>query len=111
MLERTLDTKSAPTAWWAAQDARMRNIANKSHYPESVHIRAERMVLALGLCYRAQGIHEAFGKRGVSVKVDRPSFVKDRRNLALLEADWALLGVVKKVSPQGVIYRFTVSYT
>ena len=108
MLTRDLDTQAAPTAWWAAQDARMRNIVNKSHYAESVHIRAERMVLALGLCYRAQGIHEAFGKRGVSVKVDRPSFVKDRRNLALLEADWAEQGVVKKVSAQGVIYRFAV---
>jgi hypothetical protein len=64
------------------------------------------MVLALGLCYAAQGIHEAFGKRGVSVKVDRPTFVKDRRNLQLLEADWADRGVTKRVSPQGVIYRF-----
>ena len=106
MLERTLDTKEAPTKWWAAQDARMRNLANKSHYAESVHIRVERMVLALGLCYRARGIHEAFGRRGVSVKVDRPTFVRDRGNLALLEADWAEQGVVKKVSAQGVIYRF-----
>ena len=108
MLERTLDTKQAPTAWWAAQDARMRNIANKSHYPESTHIRVERMVLALGLCYAARGIHEAFGKRGVSVKVDRPTFVRDRGNLQLLEQDWAEQGVVKKVSPQGIIYRFAV---
>ena len=106
MLERTLDTQEAPTKWWAAQDARMRNLANKSHYAESTHIRVERMVLALGLCYAARGIHEAFGKRGVSVKVDRPTFVRDRGNLALLEADWAEQGVVKKVSPQGVIYRF-----
>ena len=106
MLERTLDTQEAPTKWWAAQDARMRNLANKSHYAEAVHIRVERMVLALGLCYAARGIHEAFGKRGVSVKVDRPTFVRDRNNLALLEADWAEQGVVKKVSPQGVIYRF-----
>ena len=107
MIERTLDTKEAPTKWWAAQDARMRNIANKSHYAESVHIRVERMILALGLCYRAEGIHEAFGKRGVSVKVDRPRFVRDRDSLALLEQDWARAGVVKKVSAQGVIYRFT----
>ena len=106
MLTRDLDTQAAPTAWWAAQDARMRNIANKSHYAESVHIRVERMVLALGLCYVARGVHEAFGKRGVSVKVDRPSFIRDRANLRLLEADWAEAGVVKKVSAQGVIYRF-----
>ena len=107
MLTRDLDTQAAPTAWWAAQDARMRNIANKSHYPESVHIRVERMVLALGLCYVARGVHEAFGKRGVSVKVDRPTSVRDRDNLRLLEADWAEAGVTKKVSAQGVIYRFT----
>ena len=106
MLTKELDTQAAPTAWWAAQDARMRNIVNKSHYAESVHIRVERMVLALGLCYRAEGIHEAFGKRGVSVKVDRPRFVRDRSGLELLEADWAEAGVVKKVSAQGVIYRF-----
>lgn len=106
MQQRTLDTQAAPTKWWAAQDARMRNIANKSHYAESVHIRVERMVLALGLCYAAQGIHEAFGKQGVSVKVDRPTYVKDRTNLALLEQDWAATGVVKRVSAQGVIYRF-----
>ena len=106
MLERNLDTREAPTKWWATQDARMRNIANKSHYAESVHIRVERMVLALGLCYSARGIHEAFGKRGVSIKVDRPTFLKDRKNLALLEADWAEQGVTKKTSPQGVIYRF-----
>lgn len=108
MLERNLDTREAPTKWWAAADARMRNIANKSHYAESTHIRVERMVLALGLCYAAKGIHEAFGRRGVSVKVDRPSFVRDRKNLQLLEADWAELGVVKKTSPQGIIYRFAV---
>ena len=108
MLTRDLDTQAAPTAWWAAQDARMRNIANKSHYTTAVHIRAERMRLALDLCYRAEGIHEAFGKRGVSIKVDRPRFVRDRTSLALLEAGWAELGVVKKTSPQGVIYRFSV---
>jgi hypothetical protein len=64
------------------------------------------MVLALGLCYAARGIYEAFGRKGVSVKVDRPTFVKDCPNLALLEADWAKLGVVKKTSAQGIIYRF-----
>lgn len=106
MLERQIDTQEAPTKWWAAQDARMRNIANKSHYPESTHIRVERMVLALGLCYVARGIHEAFGRKGVSVKVDHPTFIRDRRNLELLEAEWAEQGVVKKTSPQGVIYRF-----
>lgn len=106
MQSSTLDTQAAPVKWWAAQDARMRNIANRSHYPESVQIRAERMVLALGLCYSARGIHEAFGKQGVSIKVDRPTWVRDRKNLLLLEQDWATAGVVKRVSAQGIIYRF-----
>jgi len=102
-----LDTAEAPVKWWAAQDARMRNLANKSHYSEKTHIRVERMIMALGLCYNARGIHEAFGKNGISIKVDRPTSVRDRANLKLLEADWAQLGVIKKTSPQGIIYRFT----
>ena len=108
MIERQLNTEEAPTKWWAARDARQRSLANRSHYPESAKIRAERMRLALDLCYSARGIYEAFGKSGVSIKVDRPTFVRDRSNLELLEAEWTEQGVVKKVSAQGVIYRFTV---
>lgn len=107
MLERNLDTKEAPTKWWAAQDARMRNLTNKSHYSEKTHIRTERMIMALGLCYNAKGIHEAYGKTGISIKVDKPTSVKDRVNLRLLEQEWEQVGVSKKVSPQGVIYRFS----
>jgi hypothetical protein len=50
-------------------------------------------------------VYIAYGRRGVSVKVDR-AHVRDRRELAAMEADWAVQGVVKKVSDQGVIYRF-----
>jgi len=107
MQVKNLDTAEAPVKWWAAQDARMRNLANKSHYSERTHIRVERMLMALSLCYHARGIHEAFGKTGISVKVDRPTSVRDRANLKLLEAEWAQLGVIKKTSPQGIIYRFT----
>lgn len=106
MLEHTLDTQEAPVKWWAAQDARMRNLANKSHYSERTHIRTERMIMALSILYRARGIHEAYGKTGVSIKVDRPTQVRDSQNLRLLEQDWTQAGVVKKVSPQGIIYRF-----
>lgn len=106
MQTRNLDTNEAPVKWWAAQDARMRNIANKSHYSQKTHIRVERMIMALSLCYSARGIHEAFGKTGVSIKVDRPA-IRDRKNLRLLESEWTQLGVVKKTTPQGIIYRFT----
>lgn len=106
MLERNLDTQEAPTKWWAAQDARMRNLANKSHYTEKTHVRTERMIMALSILYNARGIHEAYGKKGVSIKVDRPTSIRDTKNLQLLEQDWAKTGVIKKVSPQGIIYRF-----
>ena len=107
MLERNLDTQEAPTKWWAAQDARMRNLANKSHYSEKTHVRTERMIMALSLLYHARGIHEAYGKTGISIKVDRPSLIRDKQNLKLLEQDWEAAGVVKKVSAQGIIYRFS----
>lgn len=100
----TIDTQEAPNKWWAAQDARMRNIVNMSQYSESDKIRAERMKLALELVYSAKSVYIAFGKKGISLKVDGAD-VRDRKNLKLLEADWTTAGVVKKISPQGVIYR------
>jgi len=100
----TIDTQEAPNKWWAAQDACMRNIVNMSQYSESDKIRAERMKLALELVYSAKSVYIAFGKRGISLKVDNAE-VRDRKNLKLLETDWTTAGVVKKISPQGVIYR------
>ncbi len=101
-----LKTEEAPTKWWAAQDARMRNIANKSRYPEAVKTQIDRMILVMGMVYAARGIYEAYGKRGVSIKVDG-AIVKDRSNLRALESEWTARGFVKKISPQGVIYRLT----
>ena len=100
-----LDTKEAPNKWWAARDARMRNYANSTLYDSATRIRAERMKLVLEMLYAARAVYIAYGRRGVSLKVDRAS-VRDRRELAAMEADWAVQGVVKKVSDQGVIYRF-----
>jgi hypothetical protein len=60
----------------------------------------------MDMVYAAKGIYEAYGKKGVSIKVDG-AIVKDKRNLQALEADWTAKGFVKKVSPQGVIYRLT----
>ena len=103
MKAQHLDTKEAPTKWWAAQDARMRSIANSTLYTEAQKVRAERMALGLELVYSAKGIYIAYGKRGISVKVDVAS-VKDRKTLALLEGDYEKEGILKKESAQGVIY-------
>ena len=102
----TLNTEEAQNKRWAAQDARMRNIANKSRYSQAIQIQIERMKMAMTLVYAASGIYEAFGKKGISIKVDGAR-VKDNKNLALLEKDWTAEGVTKKVSEQGVIYRLT----
>jgi hypothetical protein len=108
MKTSVLDTQESTNKRWAAQDARMRNIVNASHYSEQTKIRTERMKFALELCYKAKNIYVAFGKKGVSIKVDN-AWVKDNVNLALLEQDWEAQGVTKKVSAQGVIYRLTAA--
>jgi ATP-dependent protease HslVU (ClpYQ) ATPase subunit len=105
MKTRELNTEEAPIKWWAQQDARMRNLANKSHYSEATRVQVERMKLVLGMVYEGV-VYEAYGKKGVSIKVDK-AIVKDRKNLRELEAEWDAKGFVKKVSPQGVIYRLT----
>ena len=58
------------------------------------------------MVYAAKGIYEAYGKKGVSIKVDG-AVVKDKANLQALEAEWSAKGFTKKISPQGVIYRLT----
>jgi len=106
MKTTVLKAEAAPNKWWAARDARMRNLANQSHYSQRDQVRAERMKSVLDLVYAARNIYVAYGKRGISIKVDGAR-VRDLRNLALLEQDWSAEGVEKRVSAQGVIYRFS----
>ena len=105
MFAKELDTKDAACKWWASQDARMRNIANASHYSEQAKIRAERMKLALELVYSSIGIHINFRKTKIAIKVTNGR-VKDKINLRALEAEWAESGVQKSVTAQGIIYSF-----
>jgi hypothetical protein len=102
-----LETNEAPNKWWAAQDARQRNLNNKSHYPEFIKRQIDRMILVLPEVYSARGIYDAYGKRGVSIKIDQAR-VRDNKTLAWLEEQWTTMGFVKKVSDQGVIYRRAV---
>lgn len=99
-----LNVDEAPCKWYAARDARMRNYANKSHYSSATHLRVDRMKGVLDIIYAARGIHEAYGKKGISIKVDHPR-VRDRAALETFEKEWASQGVTKKVTPQGIIYR------
>lgn len=103
MQQNFLDTREAPVKWFAAQDAQMRNTVNKTIWPDSVHQRVQRMLAVLDMLYAGK-IYEAYGRRRVSIKIDRP-VVRDRRWLAVMEKDWAELGVVKTVTPQGILYK------
>ena len=102
-----INTDEAPTKWYAAMDAQRRNTNNKSHFPQAIQNQITRMLTVMSMVYAAKGVYEAYGKRGVSIKVDGAQ-VKDRTNLRALEAEWTVKGFVKKISAQGVIYRLTV---
>ncbi len=105
MNAQELDTKSAGYyAFAAARDASMRAIAMWSHYTEVERVRAERMKLGLELVYSAKGIYINPRGKFIAIKVDQAQ-VRDRKNLALLEADYDKAGIKKAVSAQGVTYR------
>ena len=108
MKTQNLDTAEAPVKWFAYQDARQRNLSNKSHHSEAVKLQVDRMLAVMDLVYAAQGIYEAYGRRGVSVKVNKP-VVKNRKALRELEAQWESQGFTKRISAQGIIYRLNIS--
>jgi hypothetical protein len=103
-----LNNQEAPNKWWAARDARMRNFANASHYTDNQRLAAERMKLVLEMVYHNRGVFIAYGKTGISLKVN-DAVVRDRKELGLMEAGWSIVGYTKKTTPQGVIYRFQKS--
>jgi hypothetical protein len=105
MQERELETKSAGYyAYAAARDAAQRSYIASTHYTEQQKVRAERMKLALELVYSAKAVHINYRERFIAIKLDQPT-VRDRSNLAAMEADWAAAGVVKRATAQGIIYR------
>jgi hypothetical protein len=104
MQHKDLDTQAAPVKWFAARDARMKSYAQSTGYTEQAKLRAERMRGALELCYIHNEVHVNYRQRFVAIKVDGAE-VRRKRDLALLEADWAKEGIIKRTSAQGVIYR------
>lgn len=105
METKELDTRSAGKfAWFAARDARMRSYENSCSYTEAEKNRAERMRMGLSLVYGAREFHIEYRKKFISLKIDHP-VVRDRKSLALLESDYTALGIVKRVTNQGITYR------
>ncbi len=101
----SLDTKESTNKFWALQDRRMRNHANKTLYTQAQLLRLERIKLALEMVVRGTVYEPAYGKKSASVKVQDGALIADRKMLQLLESDWAAEGIFKKVSAQGFQYH------
>lgn len=99
-----IKTEKAPNPFWAIRDAQRRNIANQSHFTQKQQIAAERMKQGLSMVYSHAGIFINYREKFIAIKVNNPT-IKDRKNLRLLEADYAAQGITKKESAQGVIYQ------
>lgn len=104
MKTEILNTQEAPVKWWAARDAQQRNIANASHHDLNDKIKADRMKLVLDDLYYSKKIYIAYGKKGISIKIDGARVINDK-SLSLMEQQWDLEGIIKKVSSQGIIYK------
>lgn len=108
MQTKYLETSEAPNKWFALQDRRMRNHANRTLYTDAQQVRMERIRLALELCVRGTVYEVSFGKRSASVKVQNGAVIVDRKMLRLLEADWEKEGITKKETPQGFQYHMPI---
>jgi len=105
MTEKETNHKSAGYyAWCAARDASFNNAINASRFTDSQKLKAERIKLVLELVYSAKEISITNCKKWIRVKV-HDGYVKDKKNLKLLESDWADNGVTKNLTTQGVIYH------
>jgi hypothetical protein len=100
-----LDTKNAGFyAFAAMRDARMRAIANWSHYTDKQKVQAERIKLGLELVYSTTKIYIDPRKNFITIKVENAR-VRDKANLAMLEEDYEKAGITKIITPQGISYR------
>jgi len=105
MIVNETEHKSAGRfAFFAARDASLKSAVNASRFSDSQKLRAERMKLGLELVYSAEEVSITNCKKWIRVKVHKAT-VKDRKHLALLESDWALEGVTRVSTKQGVIYH------
>lgn len=105
MLTVSLETKESNNKFFALQDRRMRNHANKTLYTTAQQIRLDRIKLALELVLHGTVYEPSYGKKSASVKVQDGALIADRKTLRLLEEDWSKEGIFKKVSAQGFQYH------
>lgn len=105
MKELDRDYKEAGKfAWFAARDARMRSAINASLFTNAQKVKAERVKLALELVYSCKEVTITNCKKWIRVKVHK-GIVRDKKNLSILEQDWAMQGISKVHTNQGIIYH------
>ena len=104
MQAKDLDTNAAGNKWWASRDAAIKSYAESTRYSAAERLAAERMKLGLEIVYASKAIHVNYRGKFIAIKIEMPQ-VRDRKMLAVLEKDYSLMGIVKRLSPQGLIYR------
>jgi hypothetical protein len=91
-------------AWFAARDAKMRSAINASRFTDKQKLRGEQIKLALSLLYSYKELTLDYTKRHIRVKVSNAN-IKDRKTLRERENEWAIEGIEKVLTNQGIIYR------
>jgi hypothetical protein len=105
MIEKETNHNSAGRfAFFAARDASLKSAVNSSKFSEKQKVQAERVKLGLEMVYCSDEVLITFCKKWIRVKV-KNGVVRDKQGLKMLEKDYADMGYVKCLTPQGIIYR------
>lgn len=103
---KELDYKPFTNKGWAARDGIIRSRVNSHLYSDHQRLKAERIKLGLEMVYVVDSVFINYRKTKITIKIVSPK-VRDRKNLRLLEQDWAAQGVTKSQTAQGIIYSFS----
>ena len=99
-----LNTDQAKSRVFALLDRRHRNAVNRQLFTDAEQLKAEQMRMVLLTTHKGAVVYEpSYGTTGFSVKV--VGFITDAGLLSEIETEWALQGITKRVTPQGVLYR------
>ena len=91
-------------AWFAARDASLKSAVNASRFSDALKQKSQRMKLVLELVQSCDEVSITHCKKWIRVKV-HSGFVKDSKNLRMLEQDWDAQGISKHHTRQGIIYH------
>ena len=106
MQEEKINTQNVGFyAWAASRDAAIKSYVASTNYTDEQKLRAERVKLGLELVYNNRAVRINYRAKWITLKVEGAS-VRDRRSLALLEADYVAQGITKRVNLEGdILYK------